>query len=276
VSRDTVPRPAARYANIVRQLLARDGINRHIPNALYSDNRMPRGMAASAEKAERALMEAFRRRLRLAIKVKGGSQAKFARKCGIDPPRVTEWLMGEAPRSRNAKAGTRRNTERTPYLPSFAHLTKIAEECDVSLDWLLFGRDDKGSVVPLRGTRTTQKLADDLAAHAMAGLRERKLVLGSTTAAQINGELLLEDAVQSVVSYAERLRTLVDVMASAYFERSLLVKLVDDWTPARRRQAVKLLKNTEPAVLQVAELLEGPHYIDGSRIGSRPVRPPPR
>jgi len=221
-------------------------------------------------------MTAFRDRLRLLIREEGGSQAKFADKCGIAPPRVTAWLAGEAHPSRDEKANRSRNAKRTPRLPSAAHLIKVADACDVSLDWLLCGQDDTGSVVRRSRTRTKQELADDLAAYAMDALRERKLVLGSTTAAQINGKLLLEDAVQSVVSYAERLRTLVDVMTAAYFERSLLVALVDDCTPTRRRQAVKLLENTEPAVLQVAELLEGPHYIDGSRIGSRPVHPPPR
>jgi transcriptional regulator with XRE-family HTH domain len=54
------------------------------------------------------------------------SQAAFARKCGLNPPLVTELLAGQ-------------------QLPSFATLRAIVQSTRLSIDWLLTGLDANGN-----------------------------------------------------------------------------------------------------------------------------------
>lgn len=96
----------------------------------------------------------LRDRLRALIRDRATSNAEFARRCGIDAPRLTDWLSGA-------------------QLPSTSHLWDIAERSGVSLDWLLCG---EGGPEPVyRGqTRTRAELADDVAAYLVRELHARE------------------------------------------------------------------------------------------------------
>jgi transcriptional regulator with XRE-family HTH domain len=62
-------------------------------------------------------------RIGKAIEKSGKNQAEFASLLGIFPPNLTRWIQGE-----NA--------------PSFEYLVKIGKFLDVSLDWLLLGKEE--------------------------------------------------------------------------------------------------------------------------------------
>lgn len=86
-------------------------------------SRLSRKAPASGKGAGGALGDGLRARLRALIRTTSASQRSFATKCGIQPPRLTEWLTGD-------------------QLPRVEFLWRIARRTGVSLDWLLLGGSD--------------------------------------------------------------------------------------------------------------------------------------
>lgn len=95
---------------------------------------------------------AFRERLRLLVRG-FGSAAAFARHCGIQQARVSEWLAGE-------------------QMPNAGLLSLICDRTGVSADWLLMGRGGQ-SVVPWTASRSREELEQDLAIHVHAHICKR-------------------------------------------------------------------------------------------------------
>lgn len=94
-----------------------------------TDFRMPHATVSRrspGQRRPRKKSHPLAERLRQVIKYGGVSQAEFARRCGVDPPRVTDWLSAR-------------------QLPSAAHLIAIGERLGLSLDWLLFGDAPDGT-----------------------------------------------------------------------------------------------------------------------------------
>ena len=95
-----------------------------------------------------------RERLRLLIASLGDSYASFARRCGVDPPRISDWLSGD-------------------QLPSLDHLRRISDQTGVSTDWLLFG--DGGAEPTYRGQLRSQRdLEVDLAVAVRRFIHKRE------------------------------------------------------------------------------------------------------
>lgn len=84
----------------------------------------------------------------------GGIRLAFATACGIGAPLVTDWLKGR-------------------HLPSTDHLRQIAEEGELSLNWLLWGIGPRG----LHQTREPQELERELVAEIRKRLRKRGVPL---------------------------------------------------------------------------------------------------
>lgn len=96
----------------------------------------------------------IRERLRALIRVEGGSNRAFARRCGLTASRVSEWLGGE-------------------QLLSLARMRDIAERTGVSLDWLVMG--ECGSEPVYRAQSRTQKeLELDLAVAVRREIHRRE------------------------------------------------------------------------------------------------------
>jgi transcriptional regulator with XRE-family HTH domain len=103
----------------------------------------------------------LRDRLRELLAEHGGTKHAFARKIGVDPSRLSEWLSG-------------RNQI------SIEHLRVIASATNVSLDWLLLGEAFLGapSAIPIyRGeSRPVADLQHDLVAYAVREINRRAAV----------------------------------------------------------------------------------------------------
>lgn len=87
--------------------------------------RYKRTTPAKASAAGGEWGEHFRERLRQLVKTHATSNAAFARDCGIQAPRLCEWLAGE-------------------QVPSAESLRAVANAFSVSLDWLLDGVNHQG------------------------------------------------------------------------------------------------------------------------------------
>lgn len=96
----------------------------------------------------------FRDRLRLLVQDLAKSNRAFARRCGIAPSRLSEWLAGE-------------------QLPGLERLGRIAEQTGVSLDWLLSGVGGN-SPVYVGQQRPTQDLEHDIAIHVRREIHRRE------------------------------------------------------------------------------------------------------
>lgn len=89
--------------------------------------RRKRAAPAKASAAGGGWGAQFRERLRQVVKAHAASNAAFARECGIQAPRLCEWLAGE-------------------QVPSAESFRAIANTFGVSLDWLLDGLNHQGDV----------------------------------------------------------------------------------------------------------------------------------
>ena len=98
--------------------------------------------------------DGVRERLRAVIRENGPSNAAFAHRCGVEPPRVSEWVGGD-------------------QLPSFANLRQICAETGVSADWLLLG-DGGTSPLPRQQSRSMAALEEDLAAAVRVHVHRRE------------------------------------------------------------------------------------------------------
>jgi transcriptional regulator with XRE-family HTH domain len=79
--------------------------------------------------------DGVRDRLRALIQATSKNNSAFARTCGLDAPRLSQWLAGD-------------------QLPNASHVRQIAIGTGASIDWLLLGEGGEGPVYRNQGTQS--------------------------------------------------------------------------------------------------------------------------
>lgn len=93
-------------------------------------------------------------RIRDRMTALGLSQQKVADACGVAPPRITEWLIGQ-------------------NLPNAESLHGLALALNVSLDWLFFGLAREGGSETLGARLPDKELARELRLRIVGGLKTK-------------------------------------------------------------------------------------------------------
>ena len=144
------------WPNILGPSFTRIRYISYFPNMPHSEKRRRRRRPSlpSGKRAGGHWGDQLRERLRQLVVKSGQSQAAFAKLCGIDPPRLSDWLAGK-------------------QLPSLESLRQIGAQTGVSMDWLLFAEEKEG--LRYRGqARITAELESDLATEIRRHIHERE------------------------------------------------------------------------------------------------------